>query len=99
MGRLAELRELILGGGPRPSAAGRPGQRPRPGGSAVGPGGETTGGLDVGLQNDQRSADTYRLLLVVDSRPAGEWRGVRLAPGQRWSRTAALRSDTPADPA
>src|SRR5437879_4787434 len=62
MGRLAELRELILGGGARPSAAGRPGQRPRPGGSAVGPGVETTGGLDVGQRLDARHVTSLEVL-------------------------------------
>jgi hypothetical protein len=54
------------------------------------PQGAGAGRLDVGLQNEQPRADTYRLRLTVDGRPVREWGAVTLEPGQRWSAAATL---------
>jgi hypothetical protein len=52
------------------------------------------GRLDLGVQNDQASAETYRLDLSAGGRVVHEWPAVRLQPGQRWSATAALPAGT-----
>ncbi|TMC02450.1 MAG: DUF1616 domain-containing protein [Chloroflexi bacterium] len=50
----------------------------------------SAGRLDLGLENDQSGAETYRLVLTAGRQPVREWRAVRLRPGQRWSASAAL---------
>ena len=49
-----------------------------------------TGVVDIGLENDELQAETYRLQLTVDKRPVNEWRDVRLEPGQQWSTKLSL---------
>jgi uncharacterized membrane protein len=48
------------------------------------------GVVDIGLENDELQAETYRLQLTVDKRPVNEWRDVRLEPGQQWSTKLSL---------
>ena len=48
------------------------------------------GVVDIGLENDELQAETYRLQLTVDKRPVNEWRDVRLEPGQQWSTRLSL---------
>jgi uncharacterized membrane protein len=49
-----------------------------------------TGAVDLGLENDERQAETYRLRLSVDGRQVREWREVTLRPGQKWSTSSSL---------
>jgi uncharacterized membrane protein len=49
-----------------------------------------TGAVDVGLENDERQAETYRLQLTLNNRPVNEWKDVRLEPGQQWSTNLSL---------
>jgi uncharacterized membrane protein len=48
------------------------------------------GVVDVGLENDEVQAETYRLQLTLNKRPVNEWRDVRLEPGQQWSTKLSL---------
>jgi uncharacterized membrane protein len=51
-----------------------------------------TGAVDLGLENDESQAETYRLRLSVDGRQVREWREVTLRPGQKWSTSSSLPS-------
>ena len=41
--------------------------------------------LDLGVENDEGQAETYRVELLMDGRQVREWRDVRLESGRRWS--------------
>jgi Protein of unknown function (DUF1616) len=50
----------------------------------------SAGRLDLGLENDQSGAETYRVVLTAGGQTVREWRAVRLRPGQQWSSSATL---------
>jgi uncharacterized membrane protein len=49
-----------------------------------------TGAVEIGLENDERQGQTYRLQLTFNNRPINEWKDVRLEPGQQWSANLSL---------
>jgi uncharacterized membrane protein len=51
-------------------------------------------GLNVGVENDERQPETYRVQLLVDGRPTREWSHVRLERGRTWSADLGL-ADAP----
>jgi hypothetical protein len=50
----------------------------------------SAGRLDLGVENDQGGAETYRLVLTAGGQTVRQWPAVRLRPGQRWSASATL---------
>jgi uncharacterized membrane protein len=48
------------------------------------------GKVDIGVENDEPRAETYRLQLTMDKRAVKEWRDVRVEPGQQWTTSLNL---------